>query len=580
MCSSTDRDEHPPGQLALPLSVPGPRFDLVNSAAAVPAVTRQKQLGAFYTPPAMAQKLVDWAVRSADDRVLDPSFGGLAFLSAADDRLRRLATEGRDVSSQLYGVDVDEDAHAAIAETTELGLDRAHLLERSFFDLRPSDLPTFEAVVGNPPYVRYQGFNGSSGQAHELAAQAGVRLTRLASSWAPFLIHATSFVAPGGRMAQVLPAEIIHAQYASGVLDFLSRSFERIHLVVFEERVFPGALEEVALLFADGRAERQSASVRLVSYPTLGAFSPETLATGTFNEAPRRLGRRKLVEQLLPPSSRRTYQALTDDNRVVPFGELASVDIGVVTGANDFFMRTREEGEALPPELLKPAVSKANHLQGAQLTDADHAALLADGKKGLIFAATRESSPATLARAQAFLDSGEEARLHQRYKCRVRSPWWALPLPRSGAPELLLTYCSNTHPRLVVNEVGALHTNTLHGVRIADPSVAAALAASFYNSLTLLSAELVGRSYGGGVLKLEPTEAEALLVPLPTPAIEGLLPEVDRLIRAKDLDGALDLVDPVVLGSGLGLAPHQIAALRDGARRLRARRKSRGRAAP
>jgi adenine-specific DNA methylase len=551
----------------------------VKAAATIPALTRQKELGAFYTPPAMARKLVEWAVRSPDDRVLDPSFGGLVFLSAAEERLRRLGTEGRNGSSQLYGVDLDEEAHVARSGPPTL-VHGAHLLQRSFFDVRPRELPSFEAVVGNPPYVRYQGFNGDSRRAHELAALAGVPLTRLASSWAPFLIHATSFVAPGGRMAQVLPAEIIHAQYASGVLDFLSRSFQRIQLVVFEERVFPGALEEVVLLFAEGRANGQNASVRLVSCLTLDALSSDTLATAAYPEEPSKGGRRKLVEQLLPASSRETYRALAEDARVVPFGELASVDIGVVTGANDFFMRTDLESEALPSELLKPAVSKAAHVQGAQLTDDDHAAILQNGKKGLLFAATRDSSQAALTRAQPFLDSGEEAGLDRRYKCRVRTPWWALPLPRSGPPDLFLTYCSNSHPRLAVNEMGALHTNTLHGVRLAEPSQSvAALAASFYNSLTLLSAELVGRSYGGGVLKLEPTEAEGLLMAPPTPESEEMLPEVDRLIRARDLGGTLDLMDPIALGSGLGLSRDEIGALRLGAERLRARRQRRGKPA-
>jgi hypothetical protein len=58
-----------------------------------------------------------------------------------------------------------------------------------------------------------------------------------------------------------------------------------------------------------------------------------------------------------------------------------------------------------------------------------------------------------------------------------------------------------------------MHTNTLHGVTVAEGVSAKALAVGFYNSLTMLSAELLARSYGGGVLKLEPTEAEALLIP-------------------------------------------------------------------
>lgn len=579
MCPRRDQGRERDAQLRLPLSVPGPRFDSVKAATAIPADTRQKQLGAFYTPPAMARRLVDWAVTSADDRVLDPSFGGLAFLSAAHSRLERLADKEHDVSGQLYGVDLDDQAHRPSIARAGLRLRAGHLLERDFFDVHPEELPGFEAVVGNPPYVRYQGFNGTAERAHELAAEAGVPLTRLASSWAPFLIHATSFVAPGGRMAQVLPAEIIHAQYASGVLDFLSRSFRCVSLVLFEERVFPGALEEVVLLFADGRASGGHAPVRLASCATLADLSPEILARAAPQEVQPGLGRRKLVEQLLPRSIRQIYQALAEDGRVASFGELASVDIGVVTGANDFFMRTSGEGSMLPAELLEPAVTKAVHVPGARLTKADHAGLLEQGKKGLIFAATCESSPGALRLASSFVDDGTRAGIHQRYKCRMRTPWWALPLPKAGAPELLLTYCSNAHPRLVVNEARVLHTNTLHGARVVDAHQPAVLAASFYNSLTMLSAELVGRSYGGGVLKLEPSEAEALLVPRPTPEVEELLPEVDRLIRARDLEGALDLIDPVVLGSGLGLTDDEIASLRSGAERLRARRRSRGRAA-
>lgn len=101
-------------------------------------------------------------------------------------------------------------------------------------------------------------------------------------------------------------------------------------------------------------------------------------------------------------------------------------------------------------------------------------------------------------------------------------------------------------------------------------------AAGFYNSLTLLSAELEGRSYGGGVLKLEPTEAEKLLLPPLSPELTALLPAVDRAIRARDVEAAADLVDPVVLAP-LGLGTDEISALRAARRQLQMRRKNRGR---
>src|SRR4051794_28848387 len=67
------------------------------------AALRRKQLGAFYTPAEMAEKLVAWAVREPADRVLDPSFGGLVFLQAAEARLRALGAKR--LPEQLLGAD-------------------------------------------------------------------------------------------------------------------------------------------------------------------------------------------------------------------------------------------------------------------------------------------------------------------------------------------------------------------------------------------------------------------------------------------------------------------------------------------
>jgi hypothetical protein len=49
--------------------------------------------------------------------------------------------------------------------------------------------------------------------------------------------------------------------------------------------------------------------------------------------------------------------------------------------------------------------------------------------------------------------------------------------------------------------------------------------AGFHSSVTLLAAELEGRSFGGGVLELVPSEISRLLVMLP----EGFDAELDRL---------------------------------------------------
>lgn len=561
----------------------------------LPPLLRQKSLGAYYTPAAMAEKMVEWAVLRSDDRVLDPSFGGLAFLQAAHRRLGDLGASSEEAGQQLYGVDLDHEAHALALADQGLDVEAETLLLRDFFDTRPGeDLPLADAVVGNPPYVRYQLSNGAGDAGHRVAEAAGVQLTRLASTWAPFVLHSTAFVAPGGRMALVLPAELLHAQYANEVLGFVQQRFTRTTIVMFERRVFPGALEEVVLLFAADRTDRKDATRHLsvldcqdLDDLTTGALQPMPGSTAPKqpmpgSTAPKSSGpetKDKLLAHLLPKETRDLYGLLAESNAdATHLGYLASVDIGVVTGANDFFLLRDGEEPRVPEDLLRPAISKAVHVGGARFAETDTRQLADSGARYRLFVAYAGASKEELRGTGGYLRRGRERGIHQRYKCRVRDPWWSLPLPKHGVPKLFLTYCASEHPRLVVNEAGALHTNTVHGVTPALGVDREALATGFYNSLTLLSAELVGRSYGGGVLKLEPTEAEAVLIPTLPAGLGEHLGEVDRLLRDRDLGSVLDLVDRLVLVEGLGLSEGEVALLRSGAERLRSRRRSRGKA--
>ncbi len=557
----------------------------MEAAPALSAAHRQKSLGAFYTPAPMAEKMVEWAVGMAEERVLDPSFGGLAFLHAAHQRLVALGATPEEAGKQLYGVDLDHEAHALALADQGLNIEAETLLLRDFFETKPGqDLPLADAVVGNPPYVRYQLSNGAGDAGHRVADEAGMKLTRLASTWAPFVLHSTAFVASTGRMALVLPAELLHAQYADQVLSFVQERFKRTTIVMFERRVFPGALEEVVLLFGYGRTDRAGETHHL---SVVSCDDLDDLSLASFQLRPRlprtrsrdTPGADKLLAHLLPDETRDLYQGVSGSySSGTRLGGLASVDIGVVTGANDYFLLRDGEEPRVPDELLRPAVSKAIHVGGARFDQCDTKKLADSGARYRLFVAHHGASKEELRGTGGYLRRGRERGIHKRYKCRVRDPWWSLPLPKHGVPKLFMTYCAAEHPRLVVNEAEALHTNTVHGVSPAPDVDREALAAGFYNSLTLLSAELVGRSYGGGVLKLEPTEAEALVVP---PMPEGLgeqLGTVDRLLRSRDLDSVLDLIDRLVLIEGMGLSEKEVASLRSGAERLRSRRRGRSKA--
>jgi adenine-specific DNA methylase len=217
----------------------------------IPSGDGAKALGAFYTDAQIADFLVWWAVRAKTDTVLDPSFGGGVFLRSACFRLQEL---GRRPASQVFGVEIDEDVLQTISEklVDEFGIHRSNLLLADFFDVSAVVLAPVDAVVGNPPFIRYQRFTGPVRQrAIKRAEEEGVRLSRLSSSWAPFLVHSARMLKDGGRLAMVVPMEIGHASYARPILNHLLKAFAEVTFLTFRKKLFLNLSEDTLLLLAD-----------------------------------------------------------------------------------------------------------------------------------------------------------------------------------------------------------------------------------------------------------------------------------------------------------------------------------------
>ena len=139
-------------------------------------------------------------------------------------------------------------------------------------------------------------------------------------------------------------------------------------------------------------------------------------------------------------------------------------------------------------------------------------------------------------------------------------------------------------PRLVTNSARVRHLNSVHAVRLKSGRVrlgSALLPLAALNTLTSLSAELVGRSYGGGILKLEPTEANTLAVPsLATlqswsVALQSLMPQLEKPLRGGALNDVIRQVDDALLIETLGLRKRDVRALEDARMMMFERRSAR-----
>jgi adenine-specific DNA methylase len=532
--------------------------------------------------------MVAWAITGAGQSVLDPSCGDGIFLATAARRLLTLGASPEQAAGLLNAVDLNPDAARFTRDrlSHELGLPFDNVRIASFFSLPPPSAlfgppDGVDAVIGNPPYIRYQEFaGGARGEALERAADAGVQLTRLASSWAHFVVHAAAFLRPGGRLALILPAELIHTSYAAPLREHLRRSFAEIHIVSFRHAVFPDVQEEVVLLLAAGKDHGPG---RLSLMEVAGAADLDDFAAvlaGAETYGPGQEPKKWIPGDTAHPGVL-ALDHLEERGLLAPLGKLGKASIGFVSGANEYFVLTPEEAVRwrLPDPSLQPALVRARQIPGLQITSADISKVRSQGERCLLWLPGERLTGAE----RDYIRRGEDLGYAERYKCRVRSPWFRVP----GVikPDAFLTYMSDVVPRLCLNRAKVTASNTLHTVRLPKlPStLRRAFVTAFYNSATLLSCERTGRSYGGGVLKLEPREADRILVPSADLVARHQAPllkmaaQVDAALRNGRegfLDEAVSAVD-AILFAGQGIARDEMASARAA---LHQRRQSRSRA--
>lgn len=539
----------------------------------------RKARGAFFTPEAVARYITEWAVRGTSERILEPSCGEASFLLAAVERVAALGGHGVGQSyGALDGIELHQDsAQAARALLRRLGVD-AKVRVTDFFCVEPT--ASYDVVIGNPPYIRYQDFTGPArARSRQAALRAGVGLTNLASSWAAFAVHSALFLRPGGRMGLVLPAELLSVNYAAEVRRFLLRSFMRVDLVLFTERVFPDAQEEVLLLLADGYQEGPTDHASI--YQARNASELATIAAGRTWKPTR--PEEKWTPSLLSADALNAYTGLLSSGGFTVLERWGDTTLGMVTGNNKYFALSPNRVANLGLEatdVLRLSPPGSRHLRGLAFGTA---ALNELGRNGSATWLFRPAGDPSLA-AWAYIAAGEAAGVDAAYKCRVRKPWWRVP--RLAPADLLLTYMNADTPRLSTNTAKAAHLNSVHGVYLA-PKLRrlgkALLPLASLTSMTLVGAETVGRAYGGGMLKLEPREADRLPVPpaalveAATKQLTNIRPQVAGLLRSSKLIEASKLVDDVLLVGELGMSRAEVRVLRDAHAELTARRVARGR---
>jgi len=245
----------------------------------IPAGERHA-LGQFYTPPAIAELITKWAVRNADDRVLDPGCGSGTFLVKAYRRLLELKSykapterAHKEILGQLYAFDINPFPRHLTALNLASRYIRApstevNTIHSDFFKVEAEQklvapyvvktpkgeikreifIPKFDGIIANPPYTRWteipektrEAIKDSIGKLlteYNLTAQVqrGVE----PGIYIHFIMHGFNLLKEGGRLGMIISDSWLQTDYGVDFGHFLLDHFKVKALIDISARVFP-----------------------------------------------------------------------------------------------------------------------------------------------------------------------------------------------------------------------------------------------------------------------------------------------------------------------------------------------------
>jgi adenine-specific DNA-methyltransferase len=484
-------------------------------------VSAEKLRGGFYSPEPLVdlclERIAVLCKRRQSLRVLEPSAGDGAFIRGLRRNHHVLAKTAFVQAVELLPTEAAKCSDEMTSGNLPGGVARASAIAWA----ADSD-ELFDVAVGNPPFVRFQFVSDSEVRAiRNLERRLGISFAGVSNLWLPIFLGALSRLRVGGVFAFIVPAECFTGISSGLVREWLVQNVKDLRFDIFPAGSFPLVLQEIVIV--SGR--RKATSFDSPSECTFCEHIHNQPPSLTRHSIPQ--SRHPWTRYLLTKDQLQAFDEASALINSRPLGEVAKFEVAAVTGANDYFSvdsATLRDFEL--EEWSVPLLPRIRHAPGIRYTASDHR--LADeagAKMHLLDFSAARSDPTKNRRVSRYLQIGVDQDLPLRYKCRIRSPWYRVPFIRRGP--LMLSKRSHFYPRMILNEVGVATTDTIYRGSMAGLFAGREydLAAVFHNSLTLLSAEIEGRSFGGGVLELVPSEICRLRVPV----ISGFGAELDRL---------------------------------------------------
>ncbi len=533
----------------------------------------QKLRGAYYTPLPLAEMMVKLFANKTDRKhILEPSCGDGVFLDALlkNDCIKKYVS--------IDAVEIDG-AESQKVENRMKAYQNVKVINKDFFDFYKANKGSiqYDLILGNPPYIRYQYLEEHQRELmSDILTTQGMKANKLINTWVGFMVSCVNMLDKNGKIAFVIPAEIMQVAYAEDLRLFLSNNLSKITLITFEELVFPDIEQEIVVFIGEKGDEEKG--IRIVELNNLEDLKTFDINANGFQKLQH--VHEKWTKYFTNSEENALVNRIREDNRFQKLSDIALINVGITTGNNKYFsvdQATVEKYEL--QDIVRPLIGRSSHANSIYFKREDWMQNVNKKKEAYLIDFPDIEYIHYPKKHKEYIKQGEKAGENKGYKCSIRDRWYRVP--SIWVPDAFFLRRNNLYPKFVLNQCDAVSTDTMHRIKFNEGIEPERAILSYYNSISFAFTELCGRSYGGGVLEILPGEVGEVFVPklenISLETVRELLIKIDKLIRNGDnIEQVLDIVDSEVLISLLGVEDEMCKSARVIWKKLQKRRLKRG----
>ncbi|MXZ13661.1 MAG: SAM-dependent DNA methyltransferase [Candidatus Dadabacteria bacterium] len=469
-----------------------------------------RKKGQFWTPEWVADAMVSYVLQDDCDEIFDPAVGTGAFFHAA-----KRVSEKLNVRVHLSGSEIDLAALESGKKNGLSGSDLFGVEHRDF--IRNPPRRSYSGIVANPPYIRH---HYVSRETKDLLQKAfwkisGIKLDGRAGLHVYFLIKSLRLLKPNGRLCFIVPADVCEGVFADTLWGWIGKNYALDAVTTFapEATPFPGVdTNPIILMLRNAPPQDKFKWCICNEWGTRSLYSWIRNGLKKRSYKGLKIRERTLIEGLSTGFSRPP----TKKQKGIPLYKFACTMRGIATGENRFFFLTSAEikKENIPLEYFVRAIGRTRDVGEDTLT-LDHLDRLDEIQRPTyLLSLSDESVGALPTSVRSYLEKGVNLGISSKSLIAKRHPWYRME--KRVVPPILFSYLGRKNARFIRNLAGAVPLTGFLCVypRINTPDFVDKLFLALSDARTISNLHLVGKSYGGGSIKVEPRSLEKLQIPL------------------------------------------------------------------